>query len=97
MFLELETLAKHGITLPPNMQGLSEDQIQDLKLDDKWSHTVYPQGGSIECKDPIGRRTGNAPNSKMADIINRTRSEAKEQVSKVFIFVLYLCFYISIP
>jgi len=82
LYHELETLAKHGITMPPNMQGLSDDQIEELKLEDKWSRTIYPQGGSIVSKDPIGRRTGNAPTEKMADIINRTRSEAKEQVSK---------------
>lgn len=82
LFYELETLAMHGIMLPPNMQGLTEDQIQELKLEDRWSLTIHPQGGSIECVDPIGRRTGNAPNEKMADVINKTRNEAKEQVSK---------------
>merc|ERR1711962_112935 len=82
LFYELESLAKHGIVLPANMQGLTEEQIHELKLVDSYSATIYPSGGIVESKDPIGRRTGNAPNEKMADIINRTRSEAKEQVSK---------------
>jgi len=82
LYYELETLAKHGISLPPNMQGLTDDQIIDLKLEDKWSQTIYPHSGSIQCQDPVGKRSGNAPNEKMADIINRTRLEAKEQVSK---------------
>lgn len=83
LFYELETLAKHGITMPPNMQGLSEDQIEELHLEDKWSKTCIPQGGETNfCKDPVGRRTGNAPCGKMADLINRTRNEAKSDVSK---------------
>lgn len=70
--------------MPPNMQGLTEDQIEELHLEDKWSKTCIPQGGdSIVNKDPVGRRNGCAPCSKMADVINRTRSEAKAQLSKV--------------
>lgn len=82
LYYEIEDLSKHGIALPPNMQGLTEEQIQELKLEDKWSLTTYPSGGSIERKDPIGRRNGNSPNEKMAEILNKTRHEAKEQVSK---------------
>lgn len=87
LYYELETLAKHGITLPPNMVGLTEDQITDLKLEDKLSKTIYPQGGIVQCEDPIGRRTGKAPNEKMAAVIDRTREEAKEQVSNKLVLV----------
>jgi hypothetical protein len=31
----MDELAKHGVTLPPNMQGLTDDQIVDLKLKDE--------------------------------------------------------------
>ena len=55
---EMEELANHGITLPPNMQGLTEDQIEDLKLKDEWAEKCVPQGGVRENKDPIGRRNG---------------------------------------
>lgn len=34
---EMECLAKHGILLPPNMQGLTDDQIVELKLKDEWA------------------------------------------------------------
>jgi len=34
---EMECLAKHGILLPPNMQGLTDEQITDLKLKDEWA------------------------------------------------------------
>ncbi|KAA3679943.1 uncharacterized protein DEA37_0000289 [Paragonimus westermani] len=55
---EIDELSKHGVTLPPNMQGLTEDQIVDLKLKDEWGDKCIPSGGYIECKDEIGRRNG---------------------------------------
>lgn len=79
----METLAKHGICLPPNMQGLAEEQVEDLKLTDKWQVKCIPNGGTTECTDIVGRRCGKAPNEKMADIINKTRQDARSQVSKV--------------
>ena len=43
---------------PPEMQGLTDEQIMELKLRDEWSDKSYPSGGSIINHDPIGRRTG---------------------------------------
>ena len=54
----MQSLAKHGHFLPPNMQGLTEDQIEELKLHDEYEKISIPQGGSVECPDPIGRRSG---------------------------------------
>jgi len=54
----MEELADHGITLPPNMQGLTEEQIEDLKLKDEWAECCQPSGGHIQNKDDIGRRNG---------------------------------------
>ena len=86
-------LELHGIMLPPNMQGLTDEQVSELKLQDEWSKSCYPQGGSILNKDPIGRRNGISPNAKMADVIKRTRHDAKTQVSKVcFISSTFLLF-----
>ncbi|XP_002155694.1 cilia- and flagella-associated protein 298 [Hydra vulgaris] len=82
LFHEMESLELHGIMLPSNMQGLTEEQISELKLQDSWSKSCYPQGGSVFNKDPIGRRNGVSPNAKMADVIKRTRHDAKAQVSK---------------
>ncbi|XP_046849073.1 cilia- and flagella-associated protein 298-like isoform X2 [Xenia sp. Carnegie-2017] len=79
---ELEELSKHGISLPGNMQGLTEDQISDLKLHDSWADKCYPTGGVKESKDPMGKRNGQAPLEKMAELINRTRSEAMADISK---------------
>ena len=56
---EIEQLAEHGITLPPNMQGLTDEQVVDLKLKDEWADKCTPSGGSVFKKDDIGRRNGN--------------------------------------
>jgi DNA-directed RNA polymerase subunit E'/Rpb7 len=54
----MEQLAKHGITMPPNMQGLTDEQIVELKLKDEWEEKCEPSGGHVFCKDDIGRRNG---------------------------------------
>ncbi|XP_002731017.1 cilia- and flagella-associated protein 298-like isoform X2 [Saccoglossus kowalevskii] len=79
---EMEELSKHGTALPPNMQGLTDDQIEDLKLKDEWGDKCEPSGGSVYCQDTIGRRNGKAPNEKMAEVITKTISEAKAIISK---------------
>ncbi|XP_061177350.1 cilia- and flagella-associated protein 298-like [Saccostrea echinata] len=79
---EMEELANHGITLPPNMQGLTEEQVEELKLKDEWAEKCVPQGGVRENKDPIGRRNGQAPNEKMAEMMKKTAKEAKDMISK---------------
>ncbi len=56
--IEIEQLGDHGIMKPPEMQGLTDEQIFELKLKDEWSDRSYPSGGSIINHDPIGRRTG---------------------------------------
>lgn len=57
-FVEMEELADHGITLPPNMQGLTDEQIDELKLKDEWAERCHPSGGHTQKNDEIGRRNG---------------------------------------
>lgn len=52
-------LAEHGVTLPPNMQGLTDEQLVDLKLKDEWEDKCVPSGGAVFKKDDIGRRNGH--------------------------------------
>jgi len=59
---EIEELADHGVTLPPNMQGLTDEQIDELKLKDEWAEHCHPSGGHIQNKDDIGRRNGIGKN-----------------------------------
>lgn len=54
----MKELAEHGVSLPPNMQGLTDDQITDLKLVDEWGEKCIPSGGVDFMKDDIGRRNG---------------------------------------
>ncbi|KAM7374414.1 hypothetical protein PAMP_007071 [Pampus punctatissimus] len=79
---EIPELADHGITLPPNMQGLTEEQIVDLNLRDEWEDKCVPSGGPVLRKDEIGRRNGQAPNEKMKEVLMRTVEEAKALISK---------------
>ncbi|XP_032390018.1 cilia- and flagella-associated protein 298 isoform X2 [Etheostoma spectabile] len=79
---EIPELADHGITLPPNMQGLTEEQIVELKLKDEWEDKCVPSGGAVFRKDEIGRRNGHAPNEKMKEMLMRTVEEAKALISK---------------
>ncbi|XP_025727904.1 cilia- and flagella-associated protein 298 isoform X3 [Callorhinus ursinus] len=79
---EMEELAEHGIFLPPNMQGLTDDQIEELKLRDEWGEKCVPSGGSVFKKDDIGRRNGQAPNEKMKQVLKKTIEEAKAITSK---------------
>ncbi|XP_033002811.1 cilia- and flagella-associated protein 298 [Lacerta agilis] len=79
---EIETLAEHGIFLPLNMQGLTDEQIEELKLKDEWAEKCIPSGGSVFKKDEIGRRNGQAPNEKMKQVLKATVEEAKALISK---------------
>ncbi|XP_030058004.1 cilia- and flagella-associated protein 298 isoform X2 [Microcaecilia unicolor] len=79
---EMTELADHGITLPVNMQGLTDEQIEDLKLKDEWAEKCVPSGGYVFKKDDIGRRNGQAPNEKMKEVLKKTTEEAKALISK---------------
>lgn len=53
-FLEIEDLAKHGTMLPPNIMGLTEEQVEELKLKDEWGEKCVPMGGWTFNKDGVG-------------------------------------------
>ncbi|KAK8741803.1 hypothetical protein OTU49_002407 [Cherax quadricarinatus] len=80
---EMELLAEHGPSLPPEMQGLTEDQIKDLQLEDNWAKICIASGGVKENKDVCGRRNGCQPLEKMQEVLLKTVAEAKAIVSKV--------------
>ena len=67
---EIEFLAKSGITLPHNMQGLTDEQISELKLVDEWSNKCIPSGGYVEVKDELGRRNGRGKTFRHPFLIN---------------------------
>ena len=55
---EIELLSQHGVLLPGNMQGLTEEQIRELKLKDEYEDTCMPSGGYVMNPDPMGRKNG---------------------------------------
>lgn len=76
--VELGELGKHGITLPPNMQGLTEDQISDLKLHDTSTDKCVPSGGIREVKDPMSKRNGQGMfNNGLQRLNKATRFEGR--------------------
>ncbi|CAG7732885.1 unnamed protein product [Allacma fusca] len=81
-FIEMEELAKHGTMLPPDMLGLTDEQIVELKKVDTWGESCIPSGGFRENKDPIGRRNGKQPGEKMQELIARSVGEVKAAIDK---------------
>lgn len=79
---EMEELIKHGPMHPPEILGLTEEQVTELKLTDPWEEKVQPSGGWNYNKDPIGRRNGRQPQPKMQEILKRAIDDAKLMVSK---------------
>lgn len=79
---EMEELVKYGTMFPPEILGLTEDQVEELKLVDEWGDKCVPSGGWIFNKDPIGRRNGRQPNEAMQNVLNKTMEEAKALTSK---------------
>uniref|UniRef100_UPI00358F1FDD cilia- and flagella-associated protein 298 isoform X2 n=1 Tax=Myxine glutinosa TaxID=7769 RepID=UPI00358F1FDD len=79
---ELSEMAEHGVMLPPEMQGLTEEQVQELGLRDEYGERCVPSGGAHYRKDEIGRRNGQAPSKKMQEVIKTTVDEATALVSK---------------
>ena len=84
MFSEIECLAEHGITLPPNMQGLTDEQVEDLKLKDEWADRCTPQGGVRENPDKVGVRNGQGESFK-SNVIYTCVVEPLFQVHSVLI------------
>ncbi|EFA01664.2 UPF0769 protein CG18675-like Protein [Tribolium castaneum] len=79
---EMEELAKHGTLYPPEILGLTPEQVEELKLTDPWGEKCIPSGGFTMNKDPIGRRNGKQPRKEMQDVLNKAIKDAKDMISK---------------
>lgn len=78
---EMEELAKHGPMLPPDIVGLTDEQVTELRLVDAWAEKCTPQTGFQMNRDPIGRRNGRAPMPDMQRILTNAIAEAKQLIS----------------
>ncbi|KAG5895828.1 hypothetical protein JTB14_038259 [Gonioctena quinquepunctata] len=79
---EIEELSKHGTLFPPEILGLTEDQVEEMNLTDPWGEKCIPSGGFTFEKDPVGRRNGKKPTKAMQEVLQKAVAEAKEMISK---------------
>lgn len=79
---EISELAKHGPMLPPDILGLTDEQVEELKLVDEHAEKCTPSGGWTYNRDPVGRRNGRQPQIQMQEMLNKAIDDAKEMVSK---------------
>ncbi|XP_014204651.2 G-protein coupled receptor 39 [Copidosoma floridanum] len=82
---DLEDLAEHGTMLPPNMQGLTDDQIEELHLTDEWGEKCIPSGGWTFNRDVMGRRNGKQPQENMQAVVKKAIEDARALISKKLI------------
>lgn len=82
LLTEMEELASHGCMLPPEMIGLTDEQIEELKLEDPWVEICVPSGGFNLTKDPVGRRCGRQPLPNMQHVLTKTIQDAIAMVDK---------------
>jgi hypothetical protein len=78
----MEELANYGCMLPPEMIGLTDEQIIELKLEDKWAESCVPSGGYNETIDPVGRRNGRQPLPSMQEVLRKSIAEALAMIDK---------------
>ncbi|KAK9511882.1 hypothetical protein O3M35_000452 [Rhynocoris fuscipes] len=80
--MAIEQLAEHGTMLPPNMAGLNEEQVKELKLKDEWGEICEPMGGFTHNPDIYFNRNGKQPSESMQNVLKKTIEDAKAMVSK---------------
>lgn len=68
--------------LPLEMIGLTDEQIEELKLVDSWADNCVPSGGFNYTKDPVGRRNGRQPSSAMQEVLRNSINDAVAMVDK---------------
>lgn len=68
--------------LPPDMLGLTDEQVEELHLVDEWAEKCVPSGGCIANPDPVGRRNGQQPLEKMQGILEKAVTDARLMISK---------------
>lgn len=81
-FVEIEELANYGVMLPPNMIGLTDEQVDELGLEDPLAESCVPSGGYNQAKDPVGRRNGRQPLPNMQELLRKSIGEAIAMVDK---------------
>lgn len=68
--------------MPLEMIGLTDEQIEELKLVDTWADICVPSGGFNFAKDPVGRRNGRQPLPAMQEVLKNAINDAIAMVDK---------------
>ena len=68
-YSEIELLAQHGVMKSPEMLGLTEQQVEELKIKDNFAEVCIPSGGFVVNPDPVGRRTGRGNVRAFVDMV----------------------------
>merc|ERR1719384_1934890 len=79
---EVKDLAKHGVMIKPELQGLHPDQVKELKLVDEYEEQCIPSGGFAYAADPVQRRNGRAPVKDLKKVLNETAEDVKKRVHR---------------
>ena len=74
--VEGDELAQHGPARHPDKQGLDED------LQAEADGVLAPERGPTFCKDPNGKRDGNAPVAQVATMLRKALDDAAHVASK---------------
>lgn len=77
----VHSLSKYGPILSEEIQGLTDEQIEEMKLVDEWADKVVPPGGWLLNKDPCDRRNGRQPQKNMQEVLENAANAAKEIIS----------------
>lgn len=72
---EIEELAKHGPSKPMEEQGIDEE-VSGLSLTEE-----KKERGPTYCADPLGKRTGEAPEKELAKVLLDAAGEADKAAS----------------
>lgn len=64
------------------MIGLTDEQIDELKLVDSWADNCIPSGGFNFVRDPVGRRNGRQPMPAMQEVLRKSINDAIAMVDK---------------
>ena len=74
--VEGDELAQHGPARHPDKQGLDED------LQAEADGVLAPERGPTFCKEPNGKRDGNAPVAQVATMLRKALDDAAHVASK---------------
>eukprot|EP00947_MAST-08B_sp_MAST-8B-sp1_P005003 g5003.t1 len=78
-----DELGKHGPMKPPDKMGI--DEIEDQGAEQAMVEVKQAERSANYAADPLGHRTGNAPDAKVAGVIAKTCADARAYIDKAHV------------